>query len=95
LIDLPEILHGDRGWPGKVFGVLTFGIFFALWAKIGIFLKILNFDFFQKYKTVDSNSTWCYYLWALGFPGILKGQWDLASSWKFWYSNRAICIMLF
>jgi hypothetical protein len=23
------------------------GIFFALWAKIGIFLKILNFDFCQ------------------------------------------------
>jgi hypothetical protein len=45
LIDLLEILHGDRGWLGEVFGVLTFGIFFALWAKIGIFLKILNFDY--------------------------------------------------
>jgi hypothetical protein len=45
LIDFPEIVHGDRGWPGKVFDILTFGIFFALWAKIGIILKILNFDF--------------------------------------------------
>jgi hypothetical protein len=48
LIDLPEILHGDREWLGEVFGVLTLGIFFALWTKIGIFLKILNFDFFFK-----------------------------------------------
>jgi hypothetical protein len=32
---------------GEVFDVLTFGIFFALWAKIGIFLKIKNFDFCQ------------------------------------------------
>jgi hypothetical protein len=29
----------------------------------------------------------------LGFPGILKGLWDLSSSWRFWYSNRAICTM--
>jgi hypothetical protein len=29
---------------------LTFEIFFAPWAKIGIFLKILNFDFFKSTK---------------------------------------------
>jgi hypothetical protein len=50
LIDLLEILTGDRGCPGEDFGVLTFGIFFALWAKIGIFLKILNFDFCKSTK---------------------------------------------
>ncbi len=36
---------------------LTFEIFFALWAKIGIFLKILNFDF---QKTPDKFSFFCY-----------------------------------
>jgi hypothetical protein len=80
---------------GEIFDDLAFEIFFALWAKIKIFLKIKNFNFFQKYKIIESNYTWCYYLWALGFPGILKGLWDLAFSWRFWYSNRAICKMLF
>jgi hypothetical protein len=50
LIDLLEIWDGDRGRPGEVFGVLTFEIFFALWAKIGIFLKIQNFDFYKSTK---------------------------------------------
>jgi hypothetical protein len=35
-----ETWHGDRGWKGVVFDVLTLGIFFALWAKVRIFLKI-------------------------------------------------------
>jgi hypothetical protein len=50
LIDLLEILVDDRGCPVEDFGVLIFGIFFALWAKIVIFLKILNFDFCKSTK---------------------------------------------
>ncbi len=55
------------------------------------FLENFKFRFLPICRTAKSNSTWCYYLWALGFPGILKGLWDLASTWRFWYSNRAIC----
>ncbi len=47
-----EIRYDDRGWLGEVFDVLTFRIFFAQWTKIEIFLKIKNFNFFQKYKTI-------------------------------------------
>jgi hypothetical protein len=45
LSDLLEVWDGDRGWSGEVFNVLTLGIFFALWAKIGIFSKISNVKF--------------------------------------------------
>jgi hypothetical protein len=65
--------------------------------RILMYLSIYTFriSVILKSRFSEARSRRCYYLWALGYPEILKGQWHLACSWRFWYSNRAICKILF
>ncbi len=83
-------LHQSKPWPSikcRIADNNNFGNFLCTMGQNLNFVENLKFRFLQTYNTVDSKSTWCYCVWVLRFQEILKGLWDLAFSWKFWYSN--------